>query len=865
MFICPSCGGRLAWSPEKRMLLCTSCHNAYTASQVKDDREAFRDPDAGTYIPKHGIAPLADEKESFGTSFGDPFEDSEDSSEIIVRPEPSGATFAARVHTCPACGAELLTSDETAVTFCHYCGTQTIIPGRLERLASPDRILPFTVPRAEAEDICRKRFSRAFLAPSGRAREAALEQMHGIYMPYWIYDFHRDSAQTVTGEKSAGRDGDYTLTDDFSLRRQVKFDYTGLSYDSASSFYDELSHSISPYNVSEAVPFDPSYMSGFYADAGDVSSDVYLDMARDIVRDDVADKLLVFDKSHEYSRYHVDKDSLRYAVTAKHVKISKAFFPVWFLAFRDRDRISYSVVNGQTGESAVEAPVSLPKYLLLSLALAVPLFLLLAFATSLSLTPGRLIVLTVFLAALSAWMLNRELNALHIKEGHLADFGLQSVLNSGWTPPKTKTSSSSRTSSSGTGGLFLKVFFLVWALPWLFVGLAFLFSFSGLSVIGILLLGMAGFGIYMAFRSGGKKSAPDPEPAVREKPPMSQKVPHLLKPAAAVLVALGVRIFAPVDDLWYYIGALIGIALVVWSFTDAIRIRNRLLSQPLPQFRSRNRARTGASALALFLAAGLALLALSPAVRALAAPQKTVYTNPSTGYTAVIRDEADLLSASEEAQLLETMKPITQKGHVLFISNTDSYSGTTNAFAKSVLHDTFAFESATLFLVDMHKRQLYVFSYGDLWDVITNRKAETITDNVYRMASKGDYYSCAKKVFEQENALLRGARIAEPMRYITDALLALYASCLITFLIVRSRTKVRKSSRKELLTFMDKTVVAGPIEVTYKGQTRTYSPRTSSSSSGGSSCSSCSSSSCSSCSSGGSSCSSCGGGGGHSF
>ena len=45
-----------------------------------------------------------------------------------------------------------------------------------------------------------------------------------------------------------------------------------------------------------------------------------------------------------------------------------------------------------------------------------------------------------------------------------------------------------------------------------------------------------------------------------------------------------------------------------------------------------------------------------------------VYKNPETGYEVRIVDQADLLSAGEEAKLTEDMKPITKYGNVAFVS-----------------------------------------------------------------------------------------------------------------------------------------------------------------------------------------------------
>ena len=112
---------------------------------------------------------------------------------------------------------------------------------------------------------------------------------------------------------------------------------------------------------------------------------------------------------------------------------------------------------------------------------------------------------------------------------------------------------------------------------------------------------------------------------------------------------------------------------------------------------------------------------------------------------------------------------------------------------------------------------------------------------------------CAYKVYEQELALLKGRRISQPMKYISNVLLAVVAALIINYGIVR--LYLRKDIMKGIFAGKD----INNCQVTYRYQTRTYSPvqtDSGSSSSGGSSGGS---------SSGGSSGGGGGGGGGHSF
>lgn len=225
------------------------------------------------------------------------------------------------------------------------------------------------------------------------------------------------------------------------------------------------------------------------------------------------------------------------------------------------------------------------------------------------------------------------------------------------------------------------------------------------------------------------------------------------------------------------------------------------------------------------------------------------YTNTDTSYQCLIEDDANLLTQSEEEALLEDMMPITGYGNVAFKS-IDYNATTTESYIKSYYRQAFGTSSGTVFLIDMDNRNIWIFSDGKIYRTITQSYANTITDNVYTYATKGDYYSCASKAFGQMYDLLEGRRIAQPMKYISNALLALVFALLGNYIRLRIYTRKTKANTAQLVKKMDHHVKYNYQNSVLLHTKRIYDPPSSDSgSSGGSS------------SGGGSS----GGGGGHSF
>lgn len=170
----------------------------------------------------------------------------------------------------------------------------------------------------------------------------------------------------------------------------------------------------------------------------------------------------------------------------------------------------------------------------------------------------------------------------------------------------------------------------------------------------------------------------------------------------------------------------------------------------------------------------------------------------NSGYKCIIEDDADILTEEEEYMLYDQMLPLTKFGHIAFKSISYNAASTSD-YAAYYYHSHFYNDSGTLFLIDMDNREIYIFSDGENYKIITSNKAYSITDNVYRRASYGNYFGCASDAFKQISDLLNGYKILEPMRYISNALIAIIISAFINLFIVMSKAKIRISSEEELI------------------------------------------------------------------
>lgn len=210
------------------------------------------------------------------------------------------------------------------------------------------------------------------------------------------------------------------------------------------------------------------------------------------------------------------------------------------------------------------------------------------------------------------------------------------------------------------------------------------------------------------------------------------------------------------------------------------------------------------------------------------------YTNTETGYRAVVEDDAFLLSGEEAQQLIVLLQEITAYGNVAFKTIDENFTDT-ESFARSYYQSQFGTDSGTLFLIDMDNRNIWIHSDGAVYKVITTAYANTITDNVYRYASNEDYFDCASEAFGQILSLLKGQKIAQPMKYISNGLLAAILALLLNFGFVSLFSRLKKPGKKEIMENIPRRFSYTKPTAVFTHKTRVYDPVSSGSGGGGSS------------------------------
>ena len=484
-------------------------------------------------------------------------------------------TYEGKCFLCSQCGAELLTFDETAITFCSYCGSQAMIESRMKQQNNPDFIIPFKKTKEECIKAYLKKISKSLFVPSYMKSDIVVNKFRGIYLPYCVYKVSFHGENTNSGTKYSHRRGDYKYYDDYRISADIDADYEGISYDMISNFYDKFSHSI-PHDFKEAEPFDPSYLAGFYADSKDVDTSTYEDLAASIAKSDSTNYLI---KRKEFRKYGCYYPSVNFRINDKKI----GMFPVYFLAIRDKKNtyVNYAVVNGQTGKVVADLPIDFKKYILVSILLAIPIFLLIN--NILVLTPKMVCIFSIVASIVSIIISTYQTKKIHERQNHLDDIG--------YRREEPKSVCVITTKKIGIKN-YIKIIMLILILFSLAIFLPYInelfldSSYYSLAILGFAIIPI----IYIRNVSKKRTNFQTSIKTIRtneNKISKKEILKSICKPVLAIIIGIIALLFNFVADIYYYGASIIMFILVICSFYDLIKGHNLLVSSKLPQLEKR--------------------------------------------------------------------------------------------------------------------------------------------------------------------------------------------------------------------------------------------------------------------------------------
>ena len=272
--LCSNCSGKLIFNPATQKLECANCGSFFSPEDVRD-----------------------------------------------LNADLHSKYYDTRVYICGHCGAEVVTSDSEASTFCVYCGNPAIVFSRISKEYKPDGIIPFQVTKEDAIRYVKLRFLKNPMVPKEVKEKLTPGNIRGIYVPYWIINAAFSETDMLSGEVKNGK-----RTEKRWYARAGEVKLKNVPVDGSKILNDDIS------------------MNGFYSNTSDTSYNELRTSAAE--------------RCHKLYAGDVVKD-----IPAKNVKIEDSIYwvdiqddpiyimmPVWFFTFKYDGKPYTILINGQTGK-----------------------------------------------------------------------------------------------------------------------------------------------------------------------------------------------------------------------------------------------------------------------------------------------------------------------------------------------------------------------------------------------------------------------------------------------------------------------------------------------------------------------------------
>lgn len=293
---CKNCAGRVTYDIEKKGLVCDSCGSIFAEDEFKEHEE----------------------------------------DQMLDVPEE--AMIHCNIYQCSSCGAEISVTNTEASTVCIYCGNPTIVFSRVSKMKKPDLIIPFKITKEEAMNIINKKLKRGLFIPKS-IKNFEIEQLCGIYIPYYITNMEYDGSYIFSSRVKSGKS-----TRTIHTKTSLVCSMDWVTTDASRTLSDDSSQRLEPYDKTGAVPFDENYLVGFYSDMADITENDGVSYAR-------MRMINLAKKEMESLVRGTIIDVIDSRVTAEvYKKARTAMFPAWFLTLRYKDQPYTVIVNGQTGK-----------------------------------------------------------------------------------------------------------------------------------------------------------------------------------------------------------------------------------------------------------------------------------------------------------------------------------------------------------------------------------------------------------------------------------------------------------------------------------------------------------------------------------
>ena len=322
---CPACGGKLEFDSASQQMKCPYCDTQVDVAALQQQEQAILQVESSM---------------EWESGAGGVWE--------------AGETDGMKVYVCKSCGGEIVGDETTGAGECPFCGNPVVIAGTFSGALKPDMVIPFKVDKKAAKAALNNHLKGKLLLPRIFKDRNHIDEIKGLYVPFWLFDAGVNASIHYKGTKTrhwSDSSYNYTETSYFDIHRGGGIAFDAVPVDGSTKMDDALMESLEPFDLSQAVPFRPAYLSGYLADKYDVTESESVSRANERIKKSTEDAFRKTVAGYtsvttEYSSIQLYNSKARYAL-----------YPVWILNTNWQGKKFTFAMNGQTGKFVGDLPM----------------------------------------------------------------------------------------------------------------------------------------------------------------------------------------------------------------------------------------------------------------------------------------------------------------------------------------------------------------------------------------------------------------------------------------------------------------------------------------------------------------------------
>jgi predicted RNA-binding Zn-ribbon protein involved in translation (DUF1610 family) len=277
---------------------------------------------------------------------------------------------AQKYFRCESCGSEVATDPQQRSYLCPFCDSSYVVEFSRDQSQRqrPEFVIGFAVTKEQAQaKFAQWIKENAWYRPGDLGLASTAEKQRGVYLPFWSFSMLAESTwQSSIGEYWY-RTETYTTTDSdgktVTRTRQVRETewwplsgnhhhyYSGYLVSGSRGLPQADAERIKPFQLPALKRYEPYFLAGWFSEEYSVERETALSLCQQEFYRREQNNVGAFLPGNTYRDLQV---STRFS----QINSDLCLLPVYVLSYRYQDKIYRFLVNGQTGKTAGDKPVS---------------------------------------------------------------------------------------------------------------------------------------------------------------------------------------------------------------------------------------------------------------------------------------------------------------------------------------------------------------------------------------------------------------------------------------------------------------------------------------------------------------------------